>query len=151
MVLLLFILIFPLLEISVFIHAGDVIGAGPVILLTVGTAIWGMAMVRLQGMETYRKMQQSMANGETPAFEMLEGTLILLAGLMLLLPGFITDTMGILLLIPPLRRKLIQWNFIPFGRGGSGWSSIQFGNRHWSDRQNHHHNGRTIDQDDDQQ
>jgi len=147
---LLIILLFPLLEISVFINVGSALGAGPVILLTVGTAIWGMAMVRIQGMDTFKKMQQTMARGETPAYEMLEGTMLLIAGFFLLLPGFITDTLGIILLIPPVRRWIAKKNITQSGIYRSRWTSVDFGNQNGQDSQQQNpRRGRTIDQDDD--
>ncbi|HFB64171.1 MAG TPA: FxsA family protein [Aeromonadales bacterium] len=149
MIWLLVILLFPLLEISVFIDMGRALGAGPVILLTIGTAIWGMAMVRIQGMDTYKRMQQSMARGETPAFEMIEGTLLLIAGFFLLLPGFITDAMGLVLLIPPVRKWLALKSF----QSPSGFQSrfIVMGQTRKEDSSNSENTkkGRTIDQDDD--
>ncbi len=105
---LLLILLFPLIEISVFMDASQLIGVGWVMLLTLASAIWGMALVRMQGMDTYRRMQQRMASGETPAREMLEASLLLLAGFLLLLPGFIGDSFGALLLLPPLRKFIAR-------------------------------------------
>jgi len=103
---LILILLFPLIEIYVFMDVGAAIGVGATLLLTIGSAVWGISMVRLQGMGTWQRMQQTMAEGETPAYEMFEGTLLLIAGMLLLLPGFVTDSFGIILLIPPLRKYL---------------------------------------------
>ena len=97
----------PLIELYLLIEVGSVIGALPTILLSVFTAILGGALVRLQGFSILFRAQSQIANDELPAIEMLEGVMLLLVGLALLLPGFITDAIGFLLLIPPLRRLLI--------------------------------------------
>ncbi|KUJ72711.1 FxsA family protein [Thiomicrospira sp. WB1] len=108
---LLFILV-PLAELYVLIEVGGVIGALPTILLTVFTAVVGVALMRQQGVSTMQRAQASMAQGQPPAQEMMEGVLLFLGGLFLLIPGLMTDFLGFLLLIPPLRavmaRKVIE-------------------------------------------
>lgn len=100
----------PLVELYLLIEVGSVIGALPTIVLSVFTAILGGTLVRLQGFSILFRAQSQMANQEVPAVELLEGVLLLLVGLALLLPGFITDAIGFLLLIPPLRRALVvRW------------------------------------------
>ena len=99
----------PLVELYVLIQVGSEIGALPTIALSIFTALLGSVLVRQQGFSVLFRAQQMMANGEAPAFEMLEGAMLLLVGLALLLPGFITDAVGFLLLIPPLRRAVILW------------------------------------------
>jgi UPF0716 protein FxsA len=110
---LLFLLIFvgaPLLELYLLIEVGGVIGAIPTIALSVFTAVLGGVLVRMQGFAMLFRIQSQIAGGELPAVELLEGALLLLVGLALLLPGFITDAVGFLLLIPALRRWLIvRW------------------------------------------
>lgn len=108
----LFLLLFvaaPLIELYVLIEVGSEIGAVPTILLSIFTAILGGALVRLQGFSILFRSQAMLAQGEAPAIEMLEGVMLLLVGVALLLPGFITDAVGFLLLVPPLRRALIVW------------------------------------------
>ena len=97
----------PLVELYVLIEVGSQIGALPTILLSVFTAILGAALVRLQGVSVLLRVQETLARGEAPALEMLEGAVLMMAGVMLLFPGFITDIIGFLMLIPPLRRRLI--------------------------------------------
>lgn len=113
MPLLIFLLIFvgaPLVELYLLIEVGSVIGAIPTIALSLFTAALGGLLVRMQGFAVLFRAQSQMANREVPAIELLEGALLLLVGLALLLPGFITDAVGFLLLIPPLRRLLIvRW------------------------------------------
>jgi UPF0716 protein FxsA len=100
----------PLIELSLLIEVGSVIGALPTIALSIFTALLGGALVRVQGFRVLFRAQASLEKREVPAFELLEGALLLLVGLALLLPGFVTDAVGFLLLIPPLRRRLIlRW------------------------------------------
>ncbi len=97
----------PLLELYVLIEVGSEIGALPTILLSIFTAVLGATLVRMQGISVLTRVQQTLAKGEAPALEMLEGAMLMMSGVMLLFPGFITDIMGFLMLIPPLRRKFI--------------------------------------------
>lgn len=110
---LIFLLIFvgaPLIELYFLIEVGSVIGALPTIALSVFTAVLGGLLVRMQGFAILFRAQSQLADREVPAFELLEGALLLLVGLALMLPGFITDAVGFLLLIPPLRRWLVlRW------------------------------------------
>ena len=97
----------PLLELYVLIRVGSDIGALPTVMLTIFTAVVGIGLVRLQGFSTLMKVRVAMDRGEVPAMEMLEGATLLVAGFFLLFPGFITDTLGFLCLIPPLRRWVL--------------------------------------------
>lgn len=107
--LLLLFLLVPLVEIYFLIKVGDVIGAGWTVFLVVFTAVLGVWLLRVQGISTLYKVQASLEQGELPATAMLEGMLLLVAGALLLTPGFVTDTIGFLLLIPPLRKHLAGW------------------------------------------
>lgn len=106
LVLLLFVGI-PLTELYFLIRVGSYIGALPTILLSVFTALLGGWMVRVQGFSTLMRVREMMARGETPAIEVMEGAVLLICGLLLLLPGFITDVVGFVFLIPPVRRWLL--------------------------------------------
>ena len=116
----------PLIEVYLLIEVGSVIGALPTIGLAILTAVAGTALVRHQGFGVLRRIQQALARDEVPALELLDGALILVAGFFLLLPGFLTDCAGLLLLIPPLRRFIVRRyvRFIPVHPqspgGGSG-------------------------------
>lgn len=98
----------PLIEIYFLIKVGSVIGAIPTIAIGILTAILGTWLVRHQGFGVLMRVRESMARDEVPALELLDGALLLVAGLFLLLPGFLTDIAGFLLLIPPLRRWLVR-------------------------------------------
>ena len=88
------------LEIYVLVSVGEAIGGLSTVLLVVITALIGSTLLKQQGWSTMAKAQNTMANGQTPAFEMLEGVVILISGVLLLTPGFITDIVGLLGLVP---------------------------------------------------
>jgi UPF0716 protein FxsA len=106
LILLLFVGI-PLTELYFLIKVGSQIGAFPTIFLTVFTAVLGGWMVRVQGFSTLMKVRAMVERGETPAIEVMEGAVLLVCGLLLLLPGFITDAVGFVFLVPPIRRWLL--------------------------------------------
>jgi UPF0716 protein FxsA len=108
--LILFLILFvgiPLAELYFLIQVGSEIGALPTIGLTILTALLGGFLVRMQGFSVLMRVRAAADRGEVPALEMLDGALLLVAGLVLMLPGFFTDAVGFLLLVPPLRRLLI--------------------------------------------
>jgi UPF0716 protein FxsA len=73
------------------------------------TAASGAWLLRQQGFSTFRKFQENLAQGIAPAYEMIEGPIILLGGALLLTPGFITDIIGFACLVPSLRKKIAQY------------------------------------------
>jgi UPF0716 protein FxsA len=99
----------PIAEIALFIEAGRAIGVFPVILVTIGSAVLGTVLMRIQGFATLNGVMQSVNRGEAPVGPMMDGFGILLAGMLLLLPGLLTDAVGLLLFIPPVRRGLLKW------------------------------------------
>jgi UPF0716 protein FxsA len=101
--LLLLFLVVPLAEIYLLIQAGGAIGALNTVALVVLTAVAGAWLLRLQGLATLRRVQQSLEHGELPETALIEGALLLLAGALLLTPGFLTDAFGFLLLVPGAR------------------------------------------------
>lgn len=98
----------PLVELYFLIQVGSEIGVLPTIGLSLFTAALGGYLVRHQGFAVLARVRQIKDQGEPPALAVLDGALLLIAGLFLLLPGFVTDTIGFLLLIPPLRQHLIR-------------------------------------------
>lgn len=108
-ILLLLFLTVPVVEIYLLIQVGGIIGAIPTILLIIGTAVLGAYLLRMQGINTLARVQKTMAAGEIPALEVMEGLVLLVAGALLLTPGFFTDTVGFLMLVPGIRRSLIMW------------------------------------------
>ena len=97
----------PLVEIYLLLEVGGVIGAVPTIGLVVLTAVAGAALVRAQGFSTILQVRRSMEAGEVPAVAIIEGIFLLVAGALLLTPGFVTDAIGFGCLVPPLRRAFI--------------------------------------------
>ena len=101
-------LLVPLAEIYVLIKVGAVVGALPTVGLVVLTAVIGAFLVRTEGLVTLQRAQLAMGQGELPAMELVDGVIILVAGALLLTPGFVTDAVGFCCLIPPLRRYVIR-------------------------------------------
>lgn len=99
----------PLLEIAVFIWVGGLIGVLPTILLTVLTAMAGTVMLRQQGLSLLMRMQRELDAGHAPGNEVMEGAMIVLASILLLIPGFVTDAVGLLLFVPPVRAALASF------------------------------------------
>ena len=102
----------PLLEIFLFIQVGGAIGAWLTLFLVVATAVIGINMLRRQGLRTLRNAQLRMAEDKLPAYELLEGLLLLIAAVVLITPGFFTDAVGFALLISRFR----YWLIVQFGR-----------------------------------
>ena len=96
----------PILEIAVFIQAGELIGLWPTLATVVVTAIIGTALLRAQGLATLARARQSLDQGKMPVEEIYVGLCLLVAGLLLLTPGFVTDSVGFLLFLPPFRRAV---------------------------------------------
>lgn len=93
----------PLLELSVLIDVGSEIGTFQVVGLTILTAVIGLQIVRHQGLKVMKEMQEATRSGEPAGTQLVHGFFIAVAGIMLFLPGFITDAIGALFLIPPVR------------------------------------------------
>lgn len=103
-------LIVPILEISAFIVIGGEIGVFPTLALIVVTAVIGSFLLRIQGFGLLAKIQADMNNGKVPGRELVHGVMIMLAGVLLLTPGFVTDSCGFLLFIPAVRD--VAWRFL---------------------------------------
>lgn len=98
----------PLVEIYVLLEVGGAVGVLPTIAMVVLTAVIGAGLIRAQGLATLGRVQQQLERGELPAVGIIEAALLLVAGALLLTPGFVTDTIGFLILVPPLRRWAIE-------------------------------------------
>ena len=101
----------PLVEMYVLIKVGEQIGALPTVGLVVLTAVIGVALLRQQGLSTLTRGVSRLQRGEMPAREMLEGLLLAVGGALLLTPGFVTDALGFLLLIPWSRQAVASYVF----------------------------------------
>ena len=101
-------IIFPFIELVILLQVADEIGGWNTVLIIVLTAVLGMFLLRRQGFNTLQRFQARMQSGEMPAQEIIEGMLIAFSGLMLLAPGLLTDSVGIVCLLPPVRRRIAQ-------------------------------------------
>ncbi|WP_237155235.1 FxsA family protein [Oryzibacter oryziterrae] len=104
----LLLILWPLAEIAVFAWVGGKVGVINTIGLVLLAGFGGLALLRLQGLSLMRRIQTELNAGRMPADSMLEGFAVALAGLLLILPGFISDIMALLLLFSPLRKLLIR-------------------------------------------
>ena len=137
----LFILLLPLAEIACFILVGRRIGLFPTLSLVVLSAVAGIVLMRVQGFGVLARLRQSGQEGRAPGKELLDAAMILIAGILLLIPGFLTDIVGLALFLPPVRSFLwnrLMRNVVVVDIGG-----MAPGNRPRTDPQ------RTIDLDED--
>jgi UPF0716 protein FxsA len=109
--LLLLFLALPLIELAILIKVGGIIGIWWTLAIIVGTALAGTAVLYEQGFGVMRRAHASLSRGEPPIGPMVDGMFLALAGTLLILPGFIGDTFGLLLLIPALRRLIAKSAF----------------------------------------
>lgn len=98
----------PILEIALFIQVGGAIGLGWTLALVIGTALLGTMLLRAQGLATMGRARASLDRGEVPMREVFDGACLLVGGALLLTPGFATDTIGFLLLLPPVRTLMLS-------------------------------------------
>lgn len=94
------IVILPIIEIAVLLLSGHLIGVWPTLLLILVTGVIGLFLAKRQGMDTWRKAQEQLKDGYMPGNEIIDGICILIGGLFLVLPGLISDFIGIILLLP---------------------------------------------------
>nr|WP_284676650.1 FxsA family protein [Vibrio sinus] len=125
----------PVIEIAIFIQVGSVIGLWPTAALVLISAFVGASLVRSQGLKMLISVQQRLQRGEIPTQEIFEGVMLAVAGFLLITPGFLTDLMGMILLLPLPRKHLSQYvmkkaeikmatrggfNQAPFGKDETG-------------------------------
>lgn len=101
-------IVLPILEITLLIRVGSVIGVLPTIALVIGTAAAGAWLLRREGLGVLARVRAALDAGQMPARELLDGAAILIGGVLLLTPGFITDALGLFCLLPATRRLLID-------------------------------------------
>ncbi|NVP03527.1 FxsA family protein, partial [Photobacterium damselae subsp. damselae] len=99
-ILLLLFIFVPIIEIALFIQVGGFLGLWPTIALVLITAVVGASLVRSQGLATLTSVQNRLQQGELPAQQIVEGVMLAVAGVLLLTPGFMTDCMGMTILLP---------------------------------------------------
>ena len=98
----------PIVEIAVLIKVGGLLGFLPTIGIVILTAVLGTAMLRAQSMSTLASVQSKLNAGEVPALQLMEGVALLIGGVLLLTPGFVTDAIGFFCLVPATRRWMIK-------------------------------------------
>ena len=118
-------LIIPIIEIALFIEIGGAIGLFATLFLVFATAVAGVVLLRVQGLITLIRVQETLNRGEIPAIELVEGLMLLISGAFLLTPGFFTDTVGFAVLVPAVRRSIAIWllqnvDIVNFRGGGPG-------------------------------
>ena len=101
--------IIPIIEIYLLIEIGSMFGALTAVTLVILTGFLGAFLARMQGLQTLYRIQESLREGRMPSGELLDALLIIIAGLVLLTPGFLTDSAGFLLLIPATRNLIKYW------------------------------------------
>lgn len=130
----LLLLLLPVAELWFIIEVGDAIGAIPAIGLLIAAGILGLALLRLQSFSTMSRLQSRLAQGEVPSQELVEGFLLAFAGILFLCPGFLTDIVALMIIVPPIRKLLARW-LLSAGRikalhiGGAGFSPYRFHGR----------------------
>ena len=130
--LLLLFTVVPLVELYLLIEVGSVIGGLNTILLVLGTGALGAFLARLEGLRTLGQIQRNLNQGIVPAEEMVDGVIILVAGLLLMTPGILTDACGFLMLIPTTRNTFKRWLRRRFDRATANFRIYhQGGPRHF--------------------
>lgn len=99
----------PIIEISLLMQVGGIIGGWNTVGIVIITAFLGATLVRQQGLQTYINAQTKMQQGQIPSQEVAEGLLLLVAGVLLVTPGFVTDTIGFLFSLPMTRPFFAKW------------------------------------------
>src|SRR4051812_49841913 len=120
-------IVVPIAELYVIIQVGEAIGALPTIALLIADSVLGSMLMRAQGRSAWRRFNAALAEGRIPHREVLDGALVIFGGALLLTPGFLTDILGIVLLLPPTRalvRGVVARRVLPrlvvTGLGGVG-------------------------------
>ncbi len=133
-------LVIPIVEIYLIIQVGSALGVAETVGLLILISLVGAWLVRREGLGILARLQRSLAEGQLPTNELIDGLLVLFAGALMLTPGFFTDAVGLLLLFPPTRaivRTILKHRFrgrVQVGGaplGGSGRS--RFGPMMWTD------------------
>jgi UPF0716 protein FxsA len=143
--LLLIFIVVPIVEIGLFIQVGGAIGLWPTLAIVILTAIAGTTLMRAQGIMTLNRLQNSLSDGSNPADPIAQGAMILVAGVLLLTPGFFTDGLGFALLLPPVRAILIRWAASRISSGNMSFTAGPMGGRKNPPRQSS--GSQTIDGD----
>jgi UPF0716 protein FxsA len=102
-------IVVPLAELYVIIQVGQAIGALPTIAILLLDSVLGSMLLRAQGRAVWRRFNEALAAGRMPHREVVDGVLVIFGGAFLITPGFITDVVGVVLLLPPTRALVRAW------------------------------------------
>jgi UPF0716 protein FxsA len=109
-------IVVPIVELYVILKVGDAIGAGWTILLLAADSVLGSVLLRSQGRTVWRRFNEALSTGRMPHREVMDGVLVIFGGAFLISPGFLTDTVGLMLLIPPTRALVRRFVVRRLGR-----------------------------------
>jgi UPF0716 protein FxsA len=110
----------PLLELALLIKTGQAIGFWATLGMVVGAGILGAAILSRQSLGVLRRTQEAIAQGRPPVAPVLDGAFLLLAAALLITPGFLSDVLALLLLVPPIRRRVARWSVRRLVRSAHG-------------------------------
>lgn len=99
-------IVIPIIELAVIIQVGQLVGVGWTLAALIGMSLIGAALVKAEGLRAWRRVREALAQSRMPAEEVVDGALVLLGGALMLTPGFLTDGVGLLLVLPPSRALL---------------------------------------------
>jgi UPF0716 protein FxsA len=119
LLLILLFIVVPIAELYVILQVGDAIGAVPTVLILIADSLLGSALLRSQGRTVWRQFNVALTEGRMPHRELFDGVAVIFGGAFLITPGFLTDIVGLLLLIPPTRALLRRF--------ASGWLTRRLG------------------------
>ena len=100
------VVVLPLIELYFIVQVGQELGLIPTVVLLIVISAIGSALVKREGLRVFRRFKEQIAAGNMPTNEMVDGVCLLIAGVLLVVPGFVTDAVGLLLLLPPFRLLL---------------------------------------------
>lgn len=129
----LLLLLLPIIELWFLIQVGSAIGALSAIALLILAGVVGVGLLRLQSLSTMARVQARLERGEVPSHEVVEGLLLAIAGVLLLLPGFLSDIVALVVILPPLRKVIAHWlmrsgrlQALGMGSRGFGFTTYTF-------------------------
>ena len=111
LIIFIFFIAIPVIEIALFLLIGQEIGIWTTLALILLTAVVGSFLLQIQGLSVFQRVRRSLDEGNVPVDSVLDGLCLFVAGAFLITPGFLTDTLGFLLLIPLVRHMLARWVF----------------------------------------
>lgn len=109
LVLLALLVLVPLAEVWVIVQVGSSLGIVTTVALLIGVSVFGTALAKYEGVRVFRSFMSAIDKGEMPSRDIIAGACLLVSGLLFLVPGFVTDVLGILLLLPPVRGGLARF------------------------------------------